>query len=294
MSGGIVLEDLTKRYGAARGVEDLSLTVEPGEVVGLLGPNGAGKTTTLRVLLGFLKPTAGSARVIGLDAWEQSTGIHERVGYLPGDVGLYNGLTARQILNYAAALRGKAPRMEELAERFGLEWEKRAEDLSKGNRQKVGLVLAFMHDPDVAILDEPTSGLDPLLQNAFNELVDEERARGKAILLSSHLFSEIERLCDRTAILREGRLVALDRTSELRARAGTRVRVRFAGHVDANRFRIPGVEVRAETERELDLVVHGELDAIVKRLAEHRVEALSVDAVSLEETFLSRYRGESG
>ena len=235
---------LTKFYGTDRGVEALDLRVERGEVFGFLGPNGAGKTTTIRLLLDLIRPTAGRAVVCGLDAREQSLEVRRRTGYLPGELKLPPRLTARECLEYLARLRGgvERARIERLADRLGLALERPIDDLSKGNKEKVGVVAAFMHDPELLILDEPTSGLDPLRQEDVQELIRERAAPGGTVFLSSHALDQVEHVAGRVGIVRDGRLVAVEEISALKRRALRHVEVRFAGPVPGDALAgVPGV-----------------------------------------------------
>ena len=242
----IETEGLTKLYGAERGIEDVTITVERGEVFGFLGLNGAGKTTTIRTLLDLLHPSGGSARVLGLDSRRDSVAIRARLGNLPGDFGYGKRSSGREALALLARLRGvdRLGRAEELARRFRADLERPLGQLSRGNRQKVGLILAIFHRPELLILDEPTSGLDPLMQEEFLALVREERERGCAVFLSSHELDEVERVCDRVGIIREGRVIAVERIDDLLGRALNRrlVEVEFAEPVELKRVReLPGV-----------------------------------------------------
>jgi beta-exotoxin I transport system ATP-binding protein len=242
----IEAERLTKFYGDARGIEDVTLAVEPGEVFGFLGPNGAGKTTTIRTLLDLLHPTRGSARLFGLDSHRDSVAIRARLGNLPGDFGYGKRASGREALSLIARLRGvdDLARAEELARRFRADLERPLGQLSRGNRQKVGLILAVFHRPELLILDEPTSGLDPLMQEEFLSLVREERERGCAVFLSSHELDEVERVCDRVGIIRGGRLIAVERVADLLGRTlrRSRVEVEFAEPADLEQVRaMPGV-----------------------------------------------------
>ena len=234
MTPVIELDHLTKSYGERRGVVELTFSVEAGEVFGFLGPNGAGKTTTIRTLLDHIRPTSGSARVFGLDPHTDVVEVHRRTGYLPGEFGLYEGFTAIEYLAFFSALRagvdGGAVRT--LAERLSLDLETPIRELSHGNRQKVGLAQALMHRPELVILDEPTQGLDPLVQHQFHQLLNEAREEGRTVFLSSHVMSEVERICDRVAIIREGRLVAIEDIGDLRARGLRTLEVRLAEPVD--------------------------------------------------------------
>jgi ABC-2 type transport system ATP-binding protein len=282
---------LTKRYGAQRGIEQLDFAVEAGGVYGLLGPNGAGKTTTIRLLLDLIRPTTGDVRVFGLDPRADAR-LRRRVGYLPGDLHLYERISAREQLAYFAGLRGLAGlgRAEELAERFDLELDRPQKTLSKGNRQKVGIVQAFMHDPELLILDEPTSGLDPLVQQVFYALLDETRAAGQTVLISSHVLPEVQRVADRVALLRDGRLVLEDTVEGLRSHAVTRVRVTFGDRVPEHAFAgVPGVRELERRGSTVVLGLQGEADPLVKALAAHHVTTLEIHEADLEDVFLSLY-----
>jgi ABC-2 type transport system ATP-binding protein len=240
----IETQGLTKLYGAERGIEDVTMTVEPGEVFGFLGPNGAGKTTTIRTLLDLLHPTRGTATLFGLDSRRDSVAIRARLGNLPGDFGYGKRSSGREALRLLARLRGVdgLDRAEELARRFRADLERPLGKLSRGNRQKIGLILAVFHQPELLILDEPTSGLDPLMQEEFLALVREERERGCAVFLSSHELDEVERVCDRVGIIRGGRLIAVERVADLLGHNRRRVSVEFAEPVELEDVRaLPGV-----------------------------------------------------
>jgi ABC-2 type transport system ATP-binding protein len=293
----IEAQGLTKRYGGARGVEDLTFAVGTGEAFGFLGPNGAGKTTTIRTLLDFVRPTSGSVRVFGLDPRREGVRVHERVGYLPGELALYERMTGEGVLRSFVELRRGGPavwaRAAQLAERLGVDLSRRIHELSHGNKQKIGLVQAFMHDPELLILDEPTQGLDPLVQQTFYAMVNEERARGATIFLSSHVMPEVERLCDRVGIIREGHLAAIADIGEVKSKALRRIEFRFAEPVNASAFeRVPGVKKVSAHGDSLLLSVEGSVDAVVKEAARHRVVSLETHEPSLEEAFLAFYRSE--
>jgi ABC-2 type transport system ATP-binding protein len=266
---------LTKHYGRSRGVLDLDFAVAEGEVFGFLGPNGAGKTTTIRLLLDFIRPSSGRADVLGLDTRRDAIAIRRRIGYLPGDLRLYERLTGRQLLEYFGALRGLrgTGEAEELAERLDVELDRPIQDLSRGNRQKVGLLQAFMHRPDLLVLDEPTSGLDPLIQQVFHELVREAAAEERTVFLSSHNLAEVQHVADRVALVKDGLLVLVETVENLRARSFTRVEATFERLPPAGAFAdLPGVR---ELERDGDRVVlglHGPADPLVKALS-HRDHA---------------------
>jgi len=246
LAATIETDGLTKLYGAVRGIEDITLAVEAGEVFGFLGPNGAGKTTTIRTLLDLLHPSGGSARIFGLDSRRDSVAIRARLGNLPGDFGFGKRTSGHEALSLLARLRGVdgLGRAEELAGRFRADLERPLGKLSRGNRQKVGLILALFHRPELLILDEPTSGLDPLMQEEFLALVGEERERGCAVFISSHELDEVERVCDRVGIIRDGRLIAVERVADLlgRTQRRSRVEVEFAEPAELDDVRaMPGV-----------------------------------------------------
>jgi ABC-2 type transport system ATP-binding protein len=286
---------LTKFYGASRGIEDLDLRVERGEVFGYLGPNGAGKTTTIRLLLDLIRPTRGRAAISGLDTRGQSLEVRRLTGYLPGELKLPNRSTALGFLSYLGTLRGGVARetIVQLAERLELDLARRIGDLSKGNKQKVGVVAAFMHDPELLILDEPTSGLDPLRQHDVLELVRERAATGRTIFFSSHELGQVEHVVERVGIVRGGRLVAVESISTLRQRTLRRVEVRLATAVDGlERLReVPGVRDVSWRDGVVRLDVEGAMDALVKELARLPVQTLTSEAPELEEIFRAYYEG---
>jgi ABC-2 type transport system ATP-binding protein len=287
---------LTKFYGSARGIEDVTLSIEGGEVFGFLGPNGAGKTTTIRTLLDLLHPSGGSVRIFGLDSRRDSVAIRARLGNLPGDFGYGRVASGREALLLLARLRGVEGlgRAEELARRFRADLERPLGELSRGNRQKVGLILALFHQPELLILDEPTGGLDPLMQEEFLALVREESERGCTVFLSSHELDEVERVCDRVGIIRDGRLVAVERMADLLTRTQRRVSVELAEPADLAELRaLPGVSDLEGDGRRVSFKVAGELDAVVKALARHEVVDLESAHPTLEQVFLGYY-GEGG
>jgi beta-exotoxin I transport system ATP-binding protein len=293
----VEVRHLTKRYGSARGVEALDFQVEAGEIFGFLGPNGAGKSTTIRTMLDFQRPTEGTIRVLGLDSRRDSIEIHRRTGYLPGDLELFPKLTGRDHLETFAKVRGgvAAMRIDELVERFDIELDRPIRELSKGNRQKVGLLLTFMHDPELLVLDEPTSGLDPLMQDQFLQLLQETAAEGRTVFLSSHSLDEVQRVATTVALIREGRLVVTDTIANLQSQAPTRVTFEFAGPVDGDGFRrLPGVQsVDVDGER-VELAVTGSLDAVVKEAARHETLSVTARPPDLEDLFLGYYEVTHG
>ena len=296
MTAVIELDHLTKRYGDARGIEDVTLTIEGGEVFGFLGPNGAGKTTTIRTLLGLLRPMGGRARVFGLDSRADAAAIHARLGNLPGDFAYEPKLTGRALLRYLADLRGRHDlgRASELAERFQADLDRPLSELSRGNRQKVGLVQAAFHDPELLVLDEPTSGLDPLMQEAFLRFVAEERERGHTVLLSSHELDEVERACDRVAIIREGRLITVEDVAAITGRSYRHVTLEFADRVDPDEFRrLPGVIDLVPNRRRVTFKATGDLDPVIKAAARHTVIDIELTHPTLDEVFLTYYGADA-
>ena len=292
MTPAIVCEGLTKHFGAVHAVDDMSFTVEPGEVVGFLGPNGAGKTTTIRMLLDIVRPTTGHVRVLGADPRRAGAELRRRIGYVPGDLALYERLTGYQLIELFAALRGVRDLgvYRSLAERLDVDLDRPIGTLSRGNRQKLGVVQALAPEPELLVLDEPTSGLDPIVQREFRALVREAVDRGAAVLLSSHVLAEVQRVADRVAIIRSGRLVAVDPVRELEAKALRVVEIRFGGRVPVSAFQgLPGVR---EVTVEGDLVrasVAGPVDALVKAAAQFTVESIAGHEADLEDVFLAYY-----
>jgi ABC-2 type transport system ATP-binding protein len=285
-------EKLTKFYGSSRGVVDMTFEVLPGEVFGFLGPNGAGKTTTIRLALDLIRPTSGRILVFGLDPAKDGVELRRRLGYVPGDLRLYDRITGGDLLRYFANLRGMtglgdAPR---LVDRLEVELDRPIKSLSKGNRQKVGLVQAFMHRPDLLVLDEPTIGLDPLVQQTFNELVREVSRDGRTVFLSSHMLGEVQRIADRVAVVREGQIQVLEAVETLRTRAFTRVEVTFASAPAATAFAgLVGVRELRRDGATVLFAVEGPIDPLVKALARHRVLAIDSHEADLEDIFLTLY-----
>jgi ABC-2 type transport system ATP-binding protein len=294
----IQTEHLTKRYGASRGIIDLTFAVEEGEVFGFLGPNGAGKTTTIRTLLGLLRPTSGHATIGGLDCWAQAPQVKKLVGYLPGEFTLDPALTGAQILQYLGHLRGGVDQayLRKLVERVELDPSRRFREYSRGNKQKVGLVQAFMHRPRLLIFDEPTSGLDPLNQQEFYRMLAEVKAEGRTAFLSSHNLPEVERTCDRVGIIREGRLVNVDAVATLKDIKHHEVEIAFAGPAAAEWFTgVPGVRSAKVNNggRLVRLTVQGDLGQVLQVAAQHGATNLTTREPSLEEIFLRYYTPET-
>jgi ABC-2 type transport system ATP-binding protein len=295
MATAIVTHGLTKRYGETLALDSLDLEVAAGEVYGYLGPNGAGKTTTIRLLLGLHRPTTGRAELFGLDAWNEPVAAHRRVAYVAGEPYLWPSLTSAETFEFLARVRGgtDVAYRDVLVERFTLDTSKKVRALSKGNRQKVQLVAAFASRAELLILDEPTSGLDPLMEVAFRETVQEAKARGQTVFLSSHILSEVEALCDRVGILREGRLVEEGTLAELRHLSAQTVEVTFDGPVP-QLPELPGVLVAPAGANSLRFEVTGGVGPLIGALAQHPVVALTSREPSLEEIFLHHYGSPNG
>lgn len=295
MATVISTQGLTKDYGKGRGVFDLNLEARDGEVFGYLGPNGAGKTTTIRLLLDFIRPTRGRAELFGLDARADSVELRRRIGYLPGELALYEKLTAHELLTYFANLRGGVAQSEikGLADRFELDLNHRIREFSTGNRQKVGLVQAFMHRPELLVLDEPTAGLDPLMRNEFHSLVREVTAEGRTVFVSSHVLAEVERDADRVGIIRRGRLVVVETIEALKGKSLRKIEVQFAQPVPREAFRgLQGIREVSFEDTTARFEVGGSIDALVKTLARYEVVSLRSHEPDLEEIFLTYYGEE--
>jgi ABC-2 type transport system ATP-binding protein len=290
-------EGLTKHYGEVRALEDLDLDVRRGEVFGFLGPNGAGKTTTIRTILDEIRPTAGRASILGMDTHDHVVEIRRHIGYVPGDLAMYPNLTGRDTLTFFANLRGGVDwrYVDELAHRLDADLSKKIGDLSSGNRQKVGVIQAFMNRPDVLIMDEPSSGLDPLVQREFQAMMREVAAEGRSVFLSSHTLSEVQRVADRVGIIRHGRLIALEAVAGLRSKAMRQVELEFGAPVDAAVFAaVPGVrDVTVEDHRAV-LSYDGKMAVLLKTLADrYDVVDIVTQEADLEEIFLTYYRDEA-
>lgn len=290
----IEAKGLSKQYPNGRGIFQIDLSVEQGEIFGFLGPNGAGKSTTIRTLMGFLHPQSGAASILGHDVVRDGLAVRRLVGYLPSEITLYDDLTGEQQIAFSLKVRGQQERMaqaRQLAQRLGVELNRRVRTLSRGQKQKVAIVTALAHDPQVLIMDEPTTGLDPLAQEIFHTLLREEAARGKTVFISSHILSEVEGLCDRVAIIRDGRIVTTDTVSGLKTQRMKHIRVEFGGAVP-DLASLPGVtELKQEGQRVRFTLVGG-LDPVLAMLSAHRVIDLTVQDPSLEEIFMAFYTGQ--
>ncbi|MCI1983487.1 MAG: ABC transporter ATP-binding protein [Bifidobacteriaceae bacterium] len=292
----IETHDLTKRYGKARGITDINLTVNRGEIFGFIGPNGAGKSTTIRTLLGLISKTSGSATVLGYDITNERKEMLAHVGYLPSEVFYYDGMRAKDLLKYAASFYDGdfTQRIQDLAARLDLDLSKRIDDMSLGNKKKVGIIQGLLHSPDLIILDEPTSGLDPLAQRTFFDLIREENERGATVLFSSHILSEVQNICDRVAIIRDGRIIETQSIAELRRTAVKRVSVTAAGEVPLNLATLglpAGSFAGAETEGpQTSFVFNGDCNVLLSALAARRLADVNITEPSLEEIFMHYYQ----
>ena len=288
----ITTSGLTKHYGPVHALNALDLTVRSGEVFGFLGPNGAGKSTTIRLLLGFLHPSGGEGRVLDLDSVRDSVAIRRRIGYLPGGIALYDSLTGEQVLDYLGALSGRpSVRRADLCDRLELSsgtLRRLVRDYSRGMRQKIGIVQALQHDPELAILDEPTEGLDPLMQRAFYEILDTLKAEGRTIFFSSHVLSEVQRVCDRVAIIRRGRLVATEEISALLARGKRNVAMRLHG-TPPQLAEVAGVSNVEVSPSRLTCRVEGDIRPFLAAIAGAAIVDLTIEPAHLEEAFLELY-----
>ena len=291
MTSAISVSGLVKTFGPTRALDDLNLDVQTGEVHGFLGPNGAGKSTTIRVLLGLLRADSGTARLLGGDPWKDTAALHRRLAYVPGDVNLWPNLTGGEVIDLLGRLRGgvNKQRREELLERFELDPRKKGRTYSKGNRQKVALVAALSSDVELLILDEPTSGLDPLMESVFQACINDERERGRTVLLSSHILAEVEALCDRVSIIRSGRTVETGTLTELRHLTRTKIQAELAGPPDGlatlagvHDFQLDHDRVRFDVDTDA-------LEPALQKLVQVGVRSLVSQPPSLEELFLRQY-----
>lgn len=292
----ITTESLTKHYGKVVGVQELALEVFEGELFGYLGPNGAGKTTTLRLLMGMLRPNGGTATVLGLDAWKDSVAVNALVGYLPGDAPLYERLTGEGHIRFIAGFNDHGEKEGfRLAERLGLELDRKVSGFSRGMKQKLALILALMKKPPLLLMDEPTSGLDPLVQQTVYEILNEYREDGSTVLFSSHNLPEVEKICDRVGVIREGHLAGTERMEDLRNKRLRNVEIIFSEEVPDNLGELPGVTDLELAGNRVQLKLKGEIDPLIKMVARYRVADFSVSHASLEDVFLEFYgRGKGG
>lgn len=290
----IEIKNLTKMYGNHVGVKDLNLTVYKGEIMGFLGPNGAGKTTTMRSCLALLAKTAGEITIFGLDSHRDAVTIRKRTGYLPGDFGLIPSVKVRSYLKYLLSLRGydTTKKMESLAKRLELELDRKTNELSKGNKLKVGIIQALMADQDLIIMDEPTSGLDPLMKQEFYRILREEKKQGKTIFMSSHILADVERVCDRVAIIRKGQLKVVEEIQVLQEKTGKVLEVEFVDPVTIDEFKIKGVSEIRQDNGTFIMTIHENLDGVIEAVSNHCILNMNLKTYSLEQLFLKYYAEE--
>lgn len=287
----LTVEHLTKKFSNGKGIFDVSFSVKEGEIFGFLGPNGAGKSTTIRHIMGFMKPDKGFVNINGLDTWREQGKVQRFVGYLPGEIAFFEGMTGRTFLDFMAKMQGvkDLSKRARLIDRLQFDVHTPIRKMSKGMKQKVGIVAAFMHDPTVIILDEPTSGLDPLMQKVFIELVLEEKARGKTFLMSSHSFPEIERTCDRAAIIKDGVIIAVKDIHELQSMQRKLFEVTFENHIDAKSFLNSGLLIESHEGNRVRVAIQGNYDKFVEETAKYRVRNIDIFTQNLEDIFMNYY-----
>ena len=290
----IEVNNLTKTYGAGRGISDVSFTVEQGEIFGFIGPNGAGKSTTIRTLLSLIHPTSGSATIFGKDIIKDAPEIKKDIGYLPSEVFYYDHMKVKDLLKYSASFYKKdcSKRIKELVEIMELDVNRKIDDLSLGNKKKVGIVQGLLHEPKLIILDEPTSGLDPLMQHNFFDLLEEENKKGATILFSSHILSEVQRLCDRVAIIKEGKIIKLEKMSTLNDNNYKKIHIETLDEVEEAHFMMEGVTDLVVDQHKVRFLFRGDLNTIMKKIAATSITNIAVEEPDLEEIFLHFYEKE--
>lgn len=290
----IEIKNLTKSYGKSRGIIDISFNVEEGEIFGFIGPNGAGKSTTIRTLLSLIYPTSGSATIFGKDCVKFAPEIKKEIGYLPSEVFYYDNMKVKDLLKYSASFYKKdcSKRMKELAEIMDLNLNKKIDDLSFGNKKKVGIVQGLLHEPKLIILDEPTSGLDPLMQQKFFDLLKAENKKGATILFSSHILSEVQKLCDRVAIIKEGKLIKLEKISTLKENNHKKFKIETPTNIDKNYFNIQGATNVKVKDNTISFLFRGNINLIMKKLSAIEISNLWIEEPDLEEIFMHYYEKE--
>jgi ABC-2 type transport system ATP-binding protein len=291
----IEIKGLTKTYGSSRGINNISFHVEEGEIFGFIGPNGAGKSTTIRTLLSLIKPTGGSATIFGKDCIEHAPEIAKDVGYLPSEVFYYDNMKVKDLLKYSASFYKKdcSARIKELASKLDLDLTRKIDDLSLGNKKKVGIIQGLLHEPKLIILDEPTSGLDPLMQQTFFDLLREENRKGATILFSSHILSEVQRMCDRVAIIKEGEIVQVEKISTLKENNHKKFKIEVKNDVEATYFDMPGVNNLETNDHHISFLFRGDINEVMKKIAEIDIDNLWIEEPDLEEIFMHYYEKEA-
>lgn len=287
----IVLEKLTKYYGKTRGIEDLTFDVKEGEIFGFIGPNGAGKSTTIRTLLSLIRPTSGKATIFGMDIVKDAPEIAKNVGYLPSEVFYYDNMKVKELLNYSASFYKKdcSKRIKELSEVMDLDLDRKIEDLSFGNKKKVGIVQGLLHEPKLILLDEPTSGLDPLMQKKFFDLLEEENKKGATVLFSSHILGEVQKLCHRVAIIKDGRVIRLDNIENLRGETYKRFNIETEDKLYNGLLNLPGVDDVMKDEKSASFLYKGDINMVMKELSGLKLKNILIEEPSLEEVFMHYY-----
>ena len=295
MANAIEINQLTKFYGKARGIENVTFNVEEGEIFGFIGPNGAGKSTTIRTILALIYPTSGDAKIFGMDCIKQAPEIAKRVGYLPSEVFYYDGMKVKDLLNYSASFYKKdcKKRIQELSELMDLDLNKKIDDLSYGNKKKVGIVQGLLHSPDLIILDEPTSGLDPLMQQTFFDLLEAENKRGATVLMSSHILGEVQRLCSRVAIIKDGTIIKLEKISTLQEDSYKRIKFETNDIIPQEYFAISGVNDLKVEGKTHSFIYKGDINVMTAKLSALKLTNLWVDEPDLEEIFMHYYSKEA-
>jgi len=293
MAAVITFENLTKYYGKTLGVEDLNFEIEEGEIFGYLGPNGAGKTTTIRCLMDFCRPTSGSISILGMDAQRKSPEIKKDLSYLSSDIRLYEKLTGKEMIEYQESIRGKSEYADDLVKRLGCNLEMKTKELSKGNKQLVAIVLALMYKPRVLIMDEPTTALDPLNQNKFYEILEEFQDEGTTIFFSSHILPEVERIAEKVAIIKDGKLVSLDSIDDLAAKAVRNVEIRVKGKFDPSDFQLAGVTKVEKISEGVMLTITGDINPLLHKLDDYDVIDIKISHATLEDVFMQYYGEEA-
>jgi ABC-2 type transport system ATP-binding protein len=292
-TNAIDIKKLTKTYGKSRGITELNLMVEEGDIFGFIGPNGAGKSTTIRTLLGLISPSSGKAKVLGHDIVTDKVKILEKTGYLPSEINFYSGMKVREVISYSAYIRKKkcGKKAMELAERLGLDLNKKVDDLSLGNRKKVGIVTALQHEPELLIMDEPTSGLDPLIQREFFEILKEENKRGATVFLSSHVLSEVQEHCRSAAFIRDGKILMHDKVANIEAAGAKKVTIKLTRITDTPN--LPGIsEFKEDHDRNtVEFIYNGDAKALITHLSDMEIRDISITEPSLEDIFMSFYEG---
>lgn len=292
MNTAISIKNLKKYFGSTKAVDGISFNVEKGEIFGFLGPNGAGKTTTIRCLMDYLRPTGGHIKILGLDAQTDTVELKSKMGYLAPEPRLYDQLTGKDHIELIEKIRGKGKKTTELIDRLNADVNVRIKNLSTGNKQKISLILALMNNPDVVVMDEPTTGLDPLLQNTIYEILLEMKNDGKTIFMSSHNLSEVEKICQRVAIIRSGKLVSVENVKNLNRQKLYKVHLIYKNRQDVSGIKeIKDVKVETETPAEIYFSVSGDIEPVIKYLSDKQITDLEVAHASLEETFIDYYKG---